>query len=65
MTELKCPLCESGEMKHKPVGNDDLQESERLDNYTHVWVCPHCPCVIFEFWENKDINNLKKILKVN
>lgn len=64
MSKLKCPLCESGKMEHKPIANNDFDTttSDRIDEYTHAWICPDCPCVIFEYWEQKDIDNLKKVL---
>lgn len=49
---MVCPVCLWGEL-----------EWEEL-NGTHVYICSEtCPFVGFEYLTNKDITNLKKILK--
>lgn len=64
MFGLKCPLC-SDKMDYKEVKNFDKYNPNFPEKQsTHVWVCKNsCPCVVFEFWNNEDIDNLKKVLK--
>jgi len=65
MKKLKCPLC-GGEMKHRKTESIDTYKppSERQEEYTHAWICEQsCPCVVFEFFNDRDIDNLKKIIK--
>lgn len=47
---MKCSLCD---------GKMDYDEKKG----THIWVCEDCPCVMFEYYEDKDLNNLTNRLK--
>lgn len=38
---IKCPLCEEY-MKYQPYKE------------THIWICPECPAVVFEYWHYGD-----------
>lgn len=49
-----CPLCEE-QMEYKA-----LITEERI---THSWVCPECPAVLYEYYDNKDTENLLKFIK--
>ena len=44
-----CPCCSS---ELKPKNN----------NQVFIWTCLNCPIVVFEYYDNKDIEGLKKEL---
>lgn len=52
---MKCPICDS-ELEYRCK---EKNEEEK----THVWVCSECPCVIFEYWDEEDVDNLQAIIK--
>ena len=51
--ETKCPLCEAP-MDYKPFGKSETQ--------THIWICPECPGVLFEFYNELDLECLEREL---
>jgi transcription initiation factor IIE alpha subunit len=30
---------------------------------THIWICPECPAVLFEYYDSRNITELKERLK--
>lgn len=46
---VTCPLC-GANMTYKHANN------------THVWACEACPAVLFEYYDDKNINDLKENL---
>jgi transposase-like protein len=42
----KCPLCQK-EMQYT--------ELKKHGRKTHLWICPECPGVTFEYWDKRDI----------
>lgn len=60
-SNFKCPNCEIG-MEYR---EHELSESKEYpsDRKTHAWICPDCPIVCFEYWTNRDIDALYKIIK--
>lgn len=51
MTNLKCNLCETGEMEYVQVKK------------TAIYVCEQCPNLQLEYYNLDDINNLQLYLK--
>lgn len=47
---IKCPLC-----KHK-AKHEEYKGA-------HLWVCPVCPCVVFEYWHDNDAKKIRERLK--
>ena len=45
-----CPLCNEL-LKHHPT------------RMTHLWTCPACPFVGFEFYDEENLKDLKSYLK--
>jgi C4-type Zn-finger protein len=50
---IQCPLCSENIYCEAMYGNI-LENKE----FTYAWICQHCPFVSFEFYKNKDIDNL-------
>ena len=42
---VKCPLCQA-EMEYRPKKYDEM--------ITHIWSCPACPFVGFEFYNENN-----------
>ena len=54
----KCPLCDTRiRLKYKKI----TSKNKNTEN-THIWSCPNCPFVGFEYYTNKNIKDLKKYL---
>lgn len=47
---INCPLC-GGEVLHKRLYRDS--------EYTFMWSCVECPCVIFEYYSPYDTLNIE------
>lgn len=64
MSELKCPLCgeDSMEYKVRAIRNYKGDIDDRIDGYTHVWSCKHCPAVLTEYYGKEDYKNLGILL---
>lgn len=56
---MLCPLCGADSLYYAKVakGRDGAGEMD----YTHAWSCEDCPVIIFEYYDKKDIKNLKKM----
>jgi hypothetical protein len=53
-TDLFCPLCSTNEM---PIKMDYKQYKE-----THVWICPDCPGILFEYLFPHNVNELDAVI---
>ena len=49
----ECPLCNS-KLKYKKIENNTKN--------THIYICPNCPFIGLEFYEYKNLEDLKKHL---
>lgn len=67
-----CPRCFSGNWVFGDLEKDDGDSlycpscEEKMEykekNDTHVWICPDCPFIVFEYYNKGDIDNLYQIL---
>lgn len=48
---LRCPLCFKPNMDYK-----------KINERTHIWICPECPAVLFEYYSNDNLEDLKNTL---
>ncbi len=53
-TAMMCPMCLE-EMRYDMITNKKSK--------THAWICRSCPLVMFEYYSDADMNNLKNALK--
>lgn len=53
-----CPLCLHGKLDHR-IRKHNLANR----NDTHVYVCPECPFIGFEFIDRGNISDLYKLIK--
>ena len=51
LEEIICPICKSGELQPEVRGD------------TEIWICPECPVVLFTYYSEVDLYNLRKILR--
>lgn len=49
MDTIICPLCGQKNVEYKAMRTYGIPLGKDFD-FTHVWVCPECPFVGFEFW---------------
>lgn len=55
---VTCPLCTAPmEYRFKPARGSYMQS----DN--HVWVCPECPNIMFEYVHPNNLEDLKQLIK--
>lgn len=54
-TDITCPLCNSGGMEYRSVHNPHAHNENKV---SHMWVCPVCPNIMFEYYDNSDIQAL-------
>lgn len=48
---VRCPTCE---------GHMDYRQHKK----THMWICSECPNILFEFYDFKNIEELKEALRI-
>lgn len=53
----KCPICIEGFMEYREY------KQNKYNTGGHAWVCEECPMVMFQYWFDEDIDNLKTIIK--
>lgn len=49
---MKCPICEGAE----------LQDLAVYPEGTYAWSCPNCPAVLLEYYDDHDLDELKRYL---
>lgn len=57
-----CPSCKA-EMEHRSNGIDTAQNDDPNAKITHMWSCPDCPMICFEYINDGDIDALKTLIK--
>lgn len=50
--DIRCPICDDAYMVYR----------EHIS--THLWVCPDCPAVLFEYYGSGDTKALHSYLEV-
>lgn len=56
---ITCPLCGAA-MRYEHVRD---HPDTHVTGGTHVYTCPLCPAVLFEYWVPQDVDNLARFLK--
>lgn len=51
-----CPLCNEKDIEY-------LFLAPQSENNTHIWVCPHCPFIGFEYWTDHNLKALENYIK--
>lgn len=58
--KIKCPLCNE-EMVYKKISNSMVD----IMGNTHIWICPNCPFIGLEFYDNYNAKALANYLITN
>ena len=53
---MKCPLCGNKEVKYRSAKKKDGTD-------THIYVCPECPYIAVEYYDDEDLLNLNNLIK--